>query len=168
MDCCGVETLYRSGVGARGVFGDVHRGEIVGYGEADGFFRGAAKIVDGPIFDEAADGAGAEKRGGFDGDADALGNFGDGANVVFVRAGSAVGLDAHAIGGDFAGQGFSVGSGAWARAGETDVDGVDAEAFHQVQDLNFFGDGGIGDGRILQAVAQGFIVEQDACAWRNW
>ena len=153
-----VQAFYRGGIRARGVFGDVHRRQIVRDRKAHGFFGGATEIVDGPVFHEAANGAGAEEGGGFDGDAYALGNFGDGADVVFVGARGAVWFYAHAMGGDFASEGFGVGGGAGARAGEADVNGVDAERFHQVQDLDFFGDGGVGDGGILQAVAQSFVV----------
>ncbi len=68
-----------------------------------GFFCGALEVIDGPVFDQAADGAGAEKGGGFESDSDALGNFNDGADVGFHGSGGAVGADLHAVGGDFAG-----------------------------------------------------------------
>ena len=68
----GVEALDRVGIGANGVFGDVHRGQIVVDGKLHGFFGGAFEMIDGPVFDEAADRTGAEESGGFDGDADSL------------------------------------------------------------------------------------------------
>jgi len=71
------------------------------------------------------------------------------------------------VGGDFAGQGLGVRGGARACAREADVEGVDAQRFHQVKQLNFFFDGGVVNGRILQTVAESFVVEQDAGAGRD-
>ena len=119
-------------------------------------------MIDGPVFNQAADGAGTDEGGCFDGHAHALGNFDDGLDVVLVRARGAVGADLHARGYDFAGEGFSVGVGARAGAGQADIHGVDAERFHQVKDFDFFGDGGIVDRRVLQTVTEGFVVEHDA------
>jgi len=50
-DSGGIEALDRVGVGADGVFGDVHGREIVVDGELDGFFCGALEMIDGPVFD---------------------------------------------------------------------------------------------------------------------
>jgi len=55
-----------------------------------------------------------------------LGDFGDGADVGLDGARGGVGANLHAIGGDFAGEGFGVFYGARAGAGEADVEGVDA------------------------------------------
>ncbi len=134
-------------------------------GELDGFFGSALKMVHGPIFNEAANGAGTEESRGLNGDSHALGDFGDGANVGFYGAGGSVRANLHAIGGDFAGQGFGVGDGARASAGEADIQRVDAEGFHQVQDFDFFFDAGIVDGRILQAVAKSFVIQENTRAW---
>ena len=123
----GVETFDGVGVGANRVFRNVHAREIVRDGEFYGVFGGAEEMVDGPIFHDAANRAGAEEGGGFDGDSGALRNFNDRANVVFVSAGGAVGFDAHAIGGDFASEGFRVFAGPRAGAGEADVCGIEAE-----------------------------------------
>src|SRR4029077_18482722 len=114
----GVEALDGGGIGADGVFGDVHRGEVVIDSELDGFFGGALEMVDRPIFDEATNGAGAEEGGGFDGDAYALGDFGDGGDVGFDGASRGVGANLHAIAGDFAGEGFGVGDGAGTGTGK--------------------------------------------------
>src|SRR5260370_5529836 len=158
----GIEALHRFGVGANGIFGDVHRRKIVVDGELHGFFGGALEMIDGPVFHEASNGAGAEKGGGFDGDSDSLRNFGDRANVGFDGAGRGVGANLHAIGGDLAGESFGVLDGAGASAGKANVQRIDAERFHQMQDFDFFFDAGIVDRGILQAVAEGFVVEQDA------
>ncbi len=134
-------------------------------GELHGFFGGALEMIDGPVFHEASNGAGAEEGGGFDGDSHSLRNFGDRANVGFDGAGGGVGANLHAIGGDLAGESFGVLDGARAGAGKADVQRIDAERFHQMQDFDFFFDAGIVDRGILQAVAEGFVVEQDAGAW---
>ena len=98
------------------------------------------------------------------GDAEFFGNFDDGRISFLMRARGAIRADFHARVHDFARQGFGVGIGARTGAGQADVHGVDAERFHQVQDFDFFADGGIVDRRILQAVAEGFVIEHDAAA----
>src|SRR5271170_304201 len=163
----GIETLNGLGIGADGVFRDVHRRKAVGDGELDSFFGGALEMVDGPVFNQAANRAGTEERGGFDGNPDALGDFDDGTNVGFDGARSAVRLDAHLMVGDFAGEDFDVSGGARARAGQTDVYGIDAERFHQMEDFDFFFDGGVVDRGILQAVAKSFVIQEDFGAGRD-
>src|SRR5580700_1114994 len=113
----GIETLDGVAIGAGGVFGYVHGWQAVVDGEPYSFFRGALEVVDGPVFDKAADGAGAEEGSGFERDSDALGNFNDGTDVGFYRSGGAVRANLHVVVGDFASQGLGVGRGAWARAG---------------------------------------------------
>ena len=125
-------------------------------------------MIDSPVFNQAADGAGTDECGGFDGHAHALGYFDDGFDVVFVGARRAVGTDLHARIYDFSREGFGVGIGARAGAGEADVYSVNAERFHQVQDFDFFGDGGIVDRGVLQAVAECLVVEHDAAAYRDF
>src|SRR5260370_19225042 len=90
-----VEALNGFGVRANGVFGDVHRGQAVVHGVLHGFLGGAFEMLDGPVFDEAANGAGTEKRGRFDGDADALGNLDDGADVTFHGSSAAIQANLH-------------------------------------------------------------------------
>jgi hypothetical protein len=102
-------------------------------------------MIDGPIFDQAANRAGAEEGGGLDGPADFFGNFDDGLDVVLVGAGGGVRTNFHFRGNDFAGERFGVGVGAGAGAGQADIHGVDAERFHEVEDFDFFGDRGIVD-----------------------
>ena len=50
--------------------------------------------------------------------------------------------------------------GARAGAGQAEVERVDAESFHQMEDFDFFSDRGIADGWGLQAVAESFVVEE--------
>jgi len=76
-----------------------------------------------------------------------------------MRSRRAVGLDLHATGRDFAGQRFGVRIGARPSSGKADIDGVDSQGFHQVQDFDFFFDAGVEDGRILQTVSQRFIIQ---------
>ena len=46
------------------------------------------------------------------------------------------------------------------RAGKAEVEGVDAERIHQVENFDLFADRGVADGRRLQTVAESFVVEQ--------
>ena len=162
-----VQPLNGIGIGSNGVFGDVHGRKTVLDRELHCFFGGALEVLDRPVFHEAADRAATEKRCGFNGDAHGLRNFHDGANVVFMRSRGAVGLDLHPVRGDFAGQRFGVGVSACPSAGETDIDRVDSQGFHQMQDFDLFFDAGVVDRGILQTIAQGFVVHQDARAGRN-
>ncbi len=97
-------------------------------------------------------------------------NLDDRLDVFFVGSGCAVRADFHARVYDFACQRFGVGVGAGAGAGQADIYCADAQGFHQVQDFDFFADAGVVNGWILQAVAQGFIVQhyfpdsRDFCA----
>ena len=125
-------------------------------------------MIDSPIFDQAANRAGAEKRGGFERPADFFGNFDDGLDVVLMGARRAVRADFHARVDNFARESFGVRISARAGAGQADIYGVNAERFHQVQDFDFFTDAGVVDGRILQAVAESFIVEHHAAAGGNF
>ena len=74
-NCGGVQRVHCCRVGANRVFGDVHHRQACGDGEFDGFFGGALQMIDGPIFYQAANRAGAEKSGGFDGAARLFGKF---------------------------------------------------------------------------------------------
>src|SRR5216683_2754481 len=163
----GVKAFDGAGIGADGVLGNVHRRESVLDGELDRFFRGALEVIDGPIFHQAADRAAAQKRRRFDGDPGALGDFHDGADVVFVSARRAIGFNLHPVRGDLAGQSFGVSESTRTGAGKTDVDGVDSQRFHEMQDFDFFLDTRVEDGRVLQAVAQGFIIQGDARTSRD-
>ena len=89
----GIKTLDSRGIAASGVFRHVHGIEAQGDGKLDGLFGGLEKEVVGPIFGVAADGARSDKSRGFYGEAGALDDFGDGADVVLVSAGGAVGLN---------------------------------------------------------------------------
>ncbi len=121
-------------------------------------------MVYSPIFDEAPNGAGAEKSRCFDGDSHALRDFDDGADVVFHGACGAIRPNLHPRRGNFARQGLRVGKDAGTCPGEADVHRVDAEGFHQVENFDFFFDAGVVDRGILQAVAQGFVIQEDARA----
>ena len=136
-----VEPLHGFGIGAHGVFGDVHGRQAVGHGKLDGFFRGALEVVDAPVFDQAANGAGTEKRGGFNGNSDALGNFDDGTDVRFDGARRAVRFDAHVVVGNFARQRFDVVGRARTGTRQADIHGIDGQHFHQVKNFDFVCDG---------------------------
>src|ERR1700722_6614441 len=84
-----------------------------------------------------------------------------------MRTGGAVGLDAHALVGNFAGERLGVGGGARTGSGKADIHGFDAEGLHQMENLYFIGDRRIGDRGILQSVAQRFVIKQNASSRRN-
>ena len=50
---------------------------------------------------------------------------------------------------------------AWTGTGQTDIQHVDAEIFHEVKKLDLGLDGWIANGWRLQAVAQGLVIQQD-------
>jgi len=103
---------------------------------------------------------GSKKRSDLDGQAGFLDNFGDGANVVLVRAGGAVRRDLHFVGDDFARQRGDVFDRSGTRSGKPEVERVNAERLHKVQNFDLLLDRRIADGRRLQAVAQRFIGQE--------
>ena len=97
-----------------------------------------------------------------DGNSGALHDFRDGANVVLVRAGGAVGPDLN----------FRVRPISRARASQCAVrtrtgarqpkiERVDTELLHQMEDTNLLFDGRIAHRGRLQPVAQRFVIQQD-------
>jgi hypothetical protein len=75
------------------------------------------------------------------------------------RAPGARDLDLHSAARDLAAHAQHVLERALARPWKTDVGLVDAQVFHQVQDLELVLDRGILHRRVLQAVAQGLVEE---------
>ncbi len=157
-----VEPLNGFGIAAGGVLGHVHDVEAEPDRILHGVFRGALQEVVGPVFGVAADGAGADEGRHLDGNAGGLHDLGDRTNVVLMRAGCAVGLDLQLGAADLARQRLAMRLRARARAGQADVEHVDADGFHQVKDLDLLLDGRIADRRRLQPVAQRFVIQQDA------
>jgi hypothetical protein len=78
-------------------------------------------MLNGPILNETADGAGPKECGRLDCHADTFGDFDDGLYIILVRARRAVGRNIHARVEDFTRQGFRIGKGASTRAGEADI-----------------------------------------------
>jgi hypothetical protein len=62
---------------------------------------------------------------------------------------------------DLAGQGSHVLDRARTGAGQSEIEGVDPQRFHQMKDFDLFGNRRIAHRRRLQSVTQGLIVEQD-------
>jgi len=87
--------------------------------------------------------------------------------MSFLGAGGAVAFDLQVSPGDLPRQRLYVRHRARARARQSQVEGIDAQGLHQVENLDLLFDGRIADGRRLQAVAQGFVVEQDRSARRQ-
>ena len=157
IDGGGVQLLHRFRIAARRVFGGVHDFEAKRDRVFDGLFGGLQQEVAIPALGVAANGTGSKKRRDLDGEAGFLHDLGDRANVVLVRARGAVGRDLHFVGDDFARQRRNVLDRARTCSGKPEVERVDAERLHQVQDFDLLLNGRIADGRRLQAVAQRFI-----------
>ena len=162
-----IEALHGFGVGANRVLGDVHDRQSLRDGELDGVFRCAREMIHGPIFDEAANRAAAEKCRGFDGNPRLLRDFGDGADVIFMRARRAIRSDFQFCADNLICKCKRVAVCAGACAGEADIDRFNSERLHQMEDLKFFLDGWIEDRGILQAVAKSFVVEKNFAALRK-
>src|SRR6266849_5337067 len=79
----------------------------------------------------------------------------------------AIGLDLHAVRGDFARERLGIRHGPGTRARQTNIYGIYAERFHQMQDFDLFFDARIENGWILQPVAKRFVIQQDARAGRD-
>ena len=78
-----------------------------------------------------------------------------------------VGLDLQPVRGDFAGQRFGVRKSPRPCARQSDIDRINSQRFHQMKDFDLFFDAGVEDRRILQTVAQGFVIQEDARSWRD-
>jgi hypothetical protein len=141
-------------------------GQIFGDRERHGLFRELEQLVERPIFGVETHGRRADKRAGFNSDSGALRNFGNGANVVAVRARGAVRANPEFLCDDLARQLFDARRVCAARAGQPDVRRVDAEIVHQVQQFEFSLHRRLAHGRRLQPVAQSFIVETDVATGR--
>ena len=166
-----VKTLHHLRIAAARVLGDVHRFEAQRHGELHGFFRGLKQEVVGPAFGVAANRTGANEGRGLNVQPGALHDLGDRPDVILVGAGGAVGANLHLVADDLAGQRLAIRDCARSGAGQSQIERVDAQGFHQMQDLNFLCNRGIAHRRRLQPIAQGLIVEQDlsrrAAAWRH-
>ena len=162
-----IERDERLRVGANGVLGDIHHRESGRHRLLHRVFGGALKEFDGPVLYQPPDRAGAEKERSFQRLTDALAEVDDRLDVLFLRAPGCVGPDFQAGAEDFARQRLGIFKRARPRAGQADVDRVDSQRIHQLDDFDFFGDGRVAHGRILQPVAKGFVVEQDAGSGRE-
>ena len=150
-----------SRIAACGVLGDIHDLQTLGHGELYRMFRGAQQEVVGPIFGVASDRARPDESSRLDGNAGALDEFRNRPDVVFVGARGAIRLDLQPGTADLPRQRLAVRQRARAGPRQTDVQHIDADRFHQVEDLDLLVDGGIVDGGRLQSVAQRLVVKQN-------
>ena len=157
VDRRGVELLHRFRIAARGVFGRVHHLEAQRHRIFDSMFGGAEQKIAVPALGVAPNGAGSQERGDLNRKPRLLHDLGDGTNVVFDRARGAISRDLHLVRYDFARQRGDVFYRARARSRQAEVERVDAERLHQVQDFDFLFDRWIAHGWRLQTVAQGFV-----------
>ena len=153
-----VEGAQRLGVGAGGVLGDEHHRQPLADGEGDRGLARAEEVVERPVLGVLADGRGADEGRGLDRDPGRLRDAHDRLDVGLHGARGAVGGERELLLGDLAREVERVGARARAGAGEADVGGGDAERDHQVEQRLLVLDGGIGDRRTLQAIAQRLIV----------
>ncbi len=156
-----VHALDSLGIAAGRVLGHVHHIEAERDSVLYGAFRGAQQEVIGPILGIAPDGAGADERRRLDGNTSALHDLSDRPDVVVVGARRTVGLDLHVRAANLPRQSFAVCHGAWSGSGQPDIERVNSQPFHQVEDFDFLFYGRIADGRRLQAVAQRLVIQQD-------
>ena len=125
------------------------------------FIRGLKQEVVAPAFGVAANRAGADEGRGLNVQPGALHDLGNRPDVMFMSAGGAVGANFHLVAHDLVGQCLAIRDGARSCARQPHIERVDAQSFHQMQDLNFLGDRRIAHRGRLQSIAQGLIVEQD-------
>ena len=147
------------GIATARVLGDIHDIKSKGNGVLDGFLCGLQQKVVRPAFGEAADGAGTDKGCSLDAQAGFLHDLGDRANIIFVGARRAIRLNLHLVRDDLArqrGDGFH---GARTCSRQSEVEGVEAQRFHQMKDFNLFCNGRIAHRRRLQTVTQALVVE---------
>src|SRR5205085_12503224 len=89
-----------------------------------------------------------------------MNDVGDRTNVVLVCTRRAVRFDLHAAAVDLARERLNMRDRSWARARKAEIEGVDSQRLDQVEDLDFLFYGWIANGWRLQAVAQGFVIQQ--------
>ena len=160
-----IQTLDHGRIAAAGVLGDIHAFEAERHGELHGFLRGLEQEVIGPAFGVAANRAGANKGRGLNVQPGALHDLGNRPDVIFVGARGAVGANLHFVADDLVGQRLAIRKRARSRSRQAQIERVDAQGFHQMQDLNFLRNRGIAHRGRLQPIAQGLIVEQDFSGW---
>ncbi len=122
---------------ARGVFSDVHHRHAFTDGKRHGFFSQFQQLIERPVFRKKSYRGGTDEGAGFDRNTSALRNFDDRQDVVAVRARGAVWTNLQFLLGDFAGHQLHAGGMSAARAGQSDVGGVDAERIHQDEAVRF-------------------------------
>jgi hypothetical protein len=77
-----------------------------------------------------------------------------------MRARRAVGANLHLVRDDLSRQRRNMLDRSWPCTGQSEIERVDAQRFHEMKDFNFLGDRWIAHGRRLQSIAKTFIIEQ--------
>ena len=149
----------RIGIGARRVLGDVHHREALLHREGHGVLGALLQKVEAPSLRVLPDRAGADEGAALDRHAGALDDLGDWLDIRHHRPRRAVALNVQLVGGNRTRQPLDVAFHVRTGSRQADVDRVDLERVHAVQDFNLLVDGRGADGRRLQAVAQRLVVE---------
>ena len=152
-----VEAPQRLGMRSRRVLGDVEDRQAFLDRERHRLLGGADQEINGPVLDILANLAGADEGGDLDPEARALGDVDDRLDVGGERARRTIGANRQALADDFAGEPFDIGGHVRAGAGQADVGDVDAQPFHQMEDLQLLVDAGRADRRRLETVAQRLV-----------
>src|SRR5579864_5898679 len=156
-----IQALDHCRIAAAGVFGHVHDFDPKRNSELNRLLGGLKQEVFGPTFGVAANGTRPNERGGIDFQARAMRNLGNRANVVFVRACGAVRMNFHPVVGDLSRQCFYMFNRARSGAGEAQIERINSQRLHQMENPNLFLTRGVADRRRLQPVAQSFVVQLD-------
>ena len=140
---------------------DVHDIEPLADGELDGVARRRQDLIHIPVLCVLADRRASDEGGDLDVEAGRLLDARHGFDVGPDRAGGRIGLDREPSIGNLASQREARLVSAGPGAGKADVDRVDAEVHHEVEEFDLLLDRRILDGRILEAVAQRLVVQFD-------
>src|SRR5213594_1054663 len=140
IDCGRIQPLNSFGIAAGRVFGDIGYFEAKRYCVLHGFFRGLEQELFCPSLRVTSNRTGTDKSCGSDVQPGALDDIRNWPNVILVGAGGAVRADLHLVPRNFPRQRFAVLEGTRPRSGEAEIERVNAQSFHQVQNLDFFRD----------------------------
>src|SRR2546429_4500145 len=161
MDRRFVKTFHRLRIAARRILGYIHDVETQRPGILHGCLCSLEQKVVSPALGVAADWTRSQKSGGFNIQARTLNDFSNRTYIVLMGARRTIGTNLHFPLDDLARQCFHVLHCTLACSRKSEVERVDAQRFHQMQDMKFFLDRGIPHGWRLQSVTQSLIVEEN-------
>ncbi len=125
----------------------------------NGLFHSCKQLFHGPTFCVLSDWTCAQERTGLDWNTVFLLQINKWFDVVHERANRCSRTNLEIVIDDMSDHCFDVFEVEWARSGQTQIDFLHAEVFHEGQQLNFLFDGWITSARTLQTIAQSFIIK---------